>query len=869
MRALLIAAMLAVGVSADGASGVSLREHFATLRASKAHERTATPLPASAAAAVLHFDISLFANAEESATTSSSSSSKSMSSVSSSSTSADLFGSMLARASAELLADGRAAPYVLCGPQTHAKANRARLAAAAAPTLTSNDKNDQKNDMVLKKTSAFGVVFASGEDSVACWSAVLTPAAAAALADVDGFFHVSPVPPAAKLAPNLVTVIPGLAAGTTRLAPAAGVIKPKPATKKKEMEEGSPALWTASLLAGGGKIMAFFDPSIAASSASAASGAETAADVPAARAKSLAELNTLVEGWRGAGFGLTDKDSKAATAARRHFSMGPGWRAVHESVAGASDCGAHLTVEAAVDSLRGARLDFWWAPKADAAAADACCLAALAFVAAQPEVHEVALVAEVKALFHGAPSPSHKARTLDHASGGAKPHVAEVLGDLSARKELAAATSRVAKGAGEVKVPAPKRSLNFMAVQALQSGDVGTSPLWDAGITGGSQLVQVTDTGFDDASCFLRDSGATDGDLTGSFNGDVQVARSTWDAPVTDLTKRKVVQYVGIGLGGDYEYDYFSGHGTHVAGTVAGSIGAGDASSVTMAQEDWYSDCIDYTSYCTSYWLTTEGCDKTCDITRAASEDYTGMAPDAQLMMFDFGNVNGSLAVPSDYQNELFGPAYAAGARIATNSWGGGTMYYSDNSDLDEMIFWLDDFLVLAAAGNDGYSGAETILAPGLGKNVLCVGAAETSASPNTIADFSSRGPTRDMRLKPDLVGPGDPIVSTCASGQPGLGSCQVSSKSGTSMATPAVAGAAALVRQFLVEGHHAIYSADGEASSSYNKVNPSSALLKAILVGSTFPLTFGYDTNGDSVSGTFDACIYLKLGSKQREGSP
>ena len=62
------------------------------------------------------------------------------------------------------------------------------------------------------------------------------------------------------------------------------------------------------------------------------------------------------------------------------------------------------------------------------------------------------------------------------------------------------------------------------------------------------------------------------------------------------------------------------------------------------------------------------------------------------------------------------------------------------------------------------------------------------------------------------------------------------------------MAGAAALVRQFLVEGHHATYSADGEAASSYDASNPSSALLKAILVGSTIPLTNGYDTNGNTV---------------------
>ena len=59
-------------------------------------------------------------------------------------------------------------------------------------------------------------------------------------------------------------------------------------------------------------------------------------------------------------------------------------------------------------------------------------------------------------------------------------------------------------------------------------------------------------------------------------------------------------------------------------------------------------------------------------------------------------------------------------------------------------------------------------------------------------------------------------------------------------MATPAVAGAAALVRQYLVEGRHEHFSARGFASSVYAST-PSAALLKGLLIGSTAPLTYGY----------------------------
>jgi hypothetical protein len=70
-----------------------------------------------------------------------------------------------------------------------------------------------------------------------------------------------------------------------------------------------------------------------------------------------------------------------------------------------------------------------------------------------------------------------------------------------------------------------------------------------------------------------------------------------------------------------------------------------------------------------------------------------------------------------------------------------------------------------------------------------------------------------------------------------------------TSMATPAVSGVAALLRQFLVDGMHEIYSNVGYAASNYNSSHPSSALLKAMLIGSTMPLTSGYDSAGNPVT--------------------
>ena len=104
------------------------------------------------------------------------------------------------------------------------------------------------------------------------------------------------------------------------------------------------------------------------------------------------------------------------------------------------------------------------------------------------------------------------------------------------------------------------------------------------------------------------------------------------------------------------------------------------------------------------------------------------------------------------------------------------------------------------------------------------------------ISAFSSVGPTSDGRIKPELVAPGSNIVSA-ATGT----ACGTKSLSGTSMATPIVAGAAALVRQYLREGFYpgGVRDLSGSmfAGTTQSAQTPSAALVKAMLIQSAQPL--------------------------------
>lgn len=103
-----------------------------------------------------------------------------------------------------------------------------------------------------------------------------------------------------------------------------------------------------------------------------------------------------------------------------------------------------------------------------------------------------------------------------------------------------------------------------------------------------------------------------------------------------------------------------------------------------------------------------------------------------------------------------------------------------------------------------------------------------------------SRGPTKDGRQKPDVLAPGHYILSAGAlpnevgecdpafgTVEPGGTQDGLLSMEGTSMAAPALAGAAAIVRQYFNDG----YYPSGKQNDQDIIENPSSALIKGIIM--------------------------------------
>jgi len=144
--------------------------------------------------------------------------------------------------------------------------------------------------------------------------------------------------------------------------------------------------------------------------------------------------------------------------------------------------------------------------------------------------------------------------------------------------------------------------------------------------------------------------------------------------------------------------------------------------------------------------------------------------------------------------------------RIINMSLGGSATESYRNDPICRAVAkaWKSGIVVCAAAGNEGPD-ARTINTPGILPQIITVGAVDdkrtVTVNDDVIADFSSRGPTVDNLAKPDVTAPGVDIVSLRSPGsridrdnsdlRVGRNYFRLS---GTSMATPVCAGVAAII---------------------------------------------------------------------------
>jgi subtilisin family serine protease len=176
---------------------------------------------------------------------------------------------------------------------------------------------------------------------------------------------------------------------------------------------------------------------------------------------------------------------------------------------------------------------------------------------------------------------------------------------------------------------------------------------------------------------------------------------------------------------------------------------------------------------------------------QASTGSYQGVAPQATIMAARVLDNRGD----GRMSNVMAGIEWAAdhGAQIMILSLG--TDGVSDGKDmLCSMVNAVVEMgkIVVIAAGNEGPRGG-TIGSPAAAEGAITVGA---TLDVGRMADFSSRGPTADGRVKPEVVAPGSNIVAARARGT-SLGSPRdehYTSSEGTSMAAPHVAGVCALI---------------------------------------------------------------------------
>ena len=168
------------------------------------------------------------------------------------------------------------------------------------------------------------------------------------------------------------------------------------------------------------------------------------------------------------------------------------------------------------------------------------------------------------------------------------------------------------------------------------------------------------------------------------------------------------------------------------------------------------------------------------------NDEYIGMAPEAQILVGRLGSPAPPEAFIAAFEYALELKEAGTVVDVINLSWGGTDTEGQDAEEAMIRELYLNNILVAVAAGN---SGTSYYTAESPGAEAQSISVAATKQTGQGQAYFSSVGPTADGYVKPDLAAPGMGIMSCGIESSEDYVSMQ-----GTSMATPAITGAAAVL---------------------------------------------------------------------------